>query len=379
MNTNYSYDSVSHLLSVLHQAGLNTLDGASYTYDAAGNRQSKTNYLNGVTSNYTYDPLYELTQVTQGASTTESYSYDAVGNRLSSLGVPNYNYNSSNELTSNSIGSYTYDANGNTLTDAQGRSFTWDFENRLTQVVNPKNMGTDGTFTGSSGICWTQKRGYVPSVPSSVYDQPGPLPWNFAGYYLSQKTLSKGWKQYLQYIQTHLNAAEGTNLSNKLGEFSWRPMVRYWTAIGTIRAALLTTFLTTCANPHLATREIPIGEIWGQTGRSPVLRGYAGHKNGGTSRLYECISEMKKGSASGYDAETGEESASSESALGEPYEQPSLYRIRRSQKSHQFLRQDRCGEIWGQTGRSPVLRGYAGHKNGGTSRLSPVRSIFLTR
>jgi RHS repeat-associated protein len=33
------------------------------------------------------------------------------------------------------------DANGNTLTDAQGRSFTWDFENRLTQVVNP-GVGT---------------------------------------------------------------------------------------------------------------------------------------------------------------------------------------------------------------------------------------------
>ncbi len=49
---------------------------------------SKTNYLNGVTSNYGYDPLYELTQVTQGGSTTESYSYDPVGNRLSSLRVP---------------------------------------------------------------------------------------------------------------------------------------------------------------------------------------------------------------------------------------------------------------------------------------------------
>jgi len=38
-------------------------------------------------------------------------------------------------------GSYTYDANGNTLSDAQGRSFTWDFENRLTQAVNP-GVGT---------------------------------------------------------------------------------------------------------------------------------------------------------------------------------------------------------------------------------------------
>jgi len=110
VNTNYSYDSVSydyisHLLRVLHQAGANTLDGASYAYDPAGNRQSKTNYLNGITSNYTYDPLYQLTHVTQGA-TTESYSYDAVGKRLSSLGVPSYNYNPSNELTSNAKGSY---------------------------------------------------------------------------------------------------------------------------------------------------------------------------------------------------------------------------------------------------------------------------------
>lgn len=37
--------------------------------------------------------------------------------------------------------SITYDANGNTLSDAQGRSFTWDFENRLTQAVNP-GVGT---------------------------------------------------------------------------------------------------------------------------------------------------------------------------------------------------------------------------------------------
>jgi RHS repeat-associated protein len=137
VNTNYNYDSVSHLLSVLHQAGSTTLDGASYSYDYAGNRTSKTNYLNGITSNYGYDAIYELQQVTQGGSTTESYSYDAVGNRLSSTGVPTYSYNSSNELTSNSSGSYTYDNNGNTLTDASGKSYTWDFENRMVSAVVP--------------------------------------------------------------------------------------------------------------------------------------------------------------------------------------------------------------------------------------------------
>jgi RHS repeat-associated protein len=141
INTNYAYDSVSRLLSVLHQAGSTTLDGASYGYDFAGNRTSKTNYLNNITEGYGYDPIYQLTQVTQGASTTESYSYDAVGNRLSSLSIPSYSYNASNQLTSTSNGSYTYDSNGNTLTDPSGKSYTWDFENRLTQVVNP-GVGT---------------------------------------------------------------------------------------------------------------------------------------------------------------------------------------------------------------------------------------------
>ena len=49
--------------------------------------------------------------------------------------MPIYNYNSSNELTSNSLGSYTYDANGNTLSDPSGKSYSWDFENRLTQAI----------------------------------------------------------------------------------------------------------------------------------------------------------------------------------------------------------------------------------------------------
>jgi len=122
---------------VLHQAGSTILDGASYSYDAAGNRTAKTDQASNVTSSYGYDALYQLTGVTQGAGTTESYTYDPVGNRLTSLSVPGYNYNSSNQLTSTSSGSYTYDANGNTLSDASGKSYTWDFENRLAQAVVP--------------------------------------------------------------------------------------------------------------------------------------------------------------------------------------------------------------------------------------------------
>jgi RHS repeat-associated protein len=152
VNSTYSYDSLSRLLSVLHQNGTTTLDGATYTYDNAGNRTSKTNQLNNANEQYTYDAIYQLQQVSvssqnQGATTMESYTYDAVGNRLTSLGVPSYTYNSSNELTSSSVASYTYDNNGNTLTKTVSGSTTqyaWDFENRLASVTLP---GTGGTVT----------------------------------------------------------------------------------------------------------------------------------------------------------------------------------------------------------------------------------------
>jgi RHS repeat-associated protein len=147
VTTNYSYDNLSRLLSVLHQVSSSTIDGAAYTYDSAGNRTAKTNELSAVTSNYTYDPLYELTQVTQATNTTESYSYDPVGNRLSSLGVSSYTNNSSNELTSTSAASYAYDANGNTTSktvSGNTTNYTWDYENRLSSVVLP---GTGGTVT----------------------------------------------------------------------------------------------------------------------------------------------------------------------------------------------------------------------------------------
>ncbi len=147
VTTNYTYDNLSRLTSVLHQLSGSTIDGASYTLDSAGNRTAKTDHLANGTSNYTYDAIYQLTQVTQANNTTESYAYDAVGNRTASLGVSLYTTNASNELTATSNASYTYDSNGNTLAKTVGSNTTtyaWDYENRLTSVTLP---GTGGTVT----------------------------------------------------------------------------------------------------------------------------------------------------------------------------------------------------------------------------------------
>ena len=145
VTTNYAYDNLSRLTSVLHQLSGSTIDGASYTLDSAGNRTAKTDLLASSTSNYTYDPIYQLTQVTEANNTRESYSYDAVGNRTASLGVSSYTTNASNELTATSNATYTYDSNGNMLTKTVGAdttSYAWDFENRLASVSLPASGGT---------------------------------------------------------------------------------------------------------------------------------------------------------------------------------------------------------------------------------------------
>jgi RHS repeat-associated protein len=137
ITTSYGYDPVSNLQSILHKLGVNTLDGATYGYDLAGNRTSKTNQLNSTVSNYGYDNIYQLAGVTQGVTSTETYTFDPAGNRLSSLSVPSYTFNSSNEVTAAGSSFYTYDNNGNTLTKIDGTettTYTWDFENRLTSV-----------------------------------------------------------------------------------------------------------------------------------------------------------------------------------------------------------------------------------------------------
>jgi RHS repeat-associated protein len=113
--------------------------------DNAGNRNSKSDFYAGVTTNYGYDAIYELLNATQAGTTKESYTYDPVGNRLSNLTSSGWNYNTSNELNSHPTMSYNYDYNGNTIlkTDSTGStSYTWDYENRMTSTVLPGSGGT---------------------------------------------------------------------------------------------------------------------------------------------------------------------------------------------------------------------------------------------
>jgi 6-phosphogluconolactonase (cycloisomerase 2 family) len=77
-------------------------------------------------------------------------------------------------------------------------------------------------------------------VETGAYDQPGPGPKNYWGYYGTRRVVSNGWKQYLQYIRVRLNAPQGSNLNGTLGgiklrTYSWPdgpPLSGYWDYFG---------------------------------------------------------------------------------------------------------------------------------------------------
>jgi RHS repeat-associated protein len=127
-----------------------------YTYDNTGNRPTntisdKTGPLR--TEEYGYDSLHRLTAVDYDDGQTQGYTFDAMGNRLTKTdnvaGNDTYTYNAANMLLTRNMGSYTNDANGNTLTGG-GRTNTWDGQNRLTQCVY--NSTTTTHTYGADGL-----------------------------------------------------------------------------------------------------------------------------------------------------------------------------------------------------------------------------------
>ena len=84
VTTSYTYDAASSLISVLHKLGTTTIDGASYTYDDAENRKTRTDKRLNTTLTFGYDNIYQLLSAKQGTTTKETYTYDTwgIGNLL---------------------------------------------------------------------------------------------------------------------------------------------------------------------------------------------------------------------------------------------------------------------------------------------------------
>jgi RHS repeat-associated protein len=152
-----TFDDAGRLTGVKNAEGATILSEFVWTLDAAGN-PTKVKTTRGAVDSYDayeYDTRNRLTAscfgVTSmatdctGASNEISYAYDKVSNRteevrsgsVGNTGTITYDYNAADQLTQKTQGSstsYTYDANGNQAS-AGSRTFTYDLADRLASTT----------------------------------------------------------------------------------------------------------------------------------------------------------------------------------------------------------------------------------------------------
>jgi len=150
--TDYTYDDLNRLLEVTHDdaAGV-PFSRQTYTLGPNGSRLSMTE-LDGRTVDYSYDDLNRLTQeiVTDPAqgNRTTSWTHDAVGNRLTEVQnglTTQYSYDANDrlleEIDSAGAITYTYDENGNTIEKridgVLDIAYQYNSRDCLTQAVTP--------------------------------------------------------------------------------------------------------------------------------------------------------------------------------------------------------------------------------------------------
>ncbi|NER00769.1 MAG: RHS repeat protein, partial [Cyanothece sp. SIO2G6] len=145
----YTLNDVGHRLQVTE------FDGrvVHYTYDDLYR-------LTEETINYTYDDLYRLTEETiNNGERTIAYTYDNVGNRLtrndSAEGLTTYTYDDNDRLLTDVLTSedgttihtitHSYDDNGNLISRVQETdgmtettTYTWNDDDRLVAVTTPE-------------------------------------------------------------------------------------------------------------------------------------------------------------------------------------------------------------------------------------------------
>jgi RHS repeat-associated protein len=172
--TNYYYDKNNNLTSVVDTKG-NTTDyyydklnrltreedplnnAATLVYDPFGNLTSKTDN-NGNTTAYSFDKANRMTETVYSESTTASFSYDDVGyltRMIDSTGTTDFTYNNIYLLTQMTYPGaktvkYLYDDGGRRtgLVDPDNGTalYTYDDANRPTRVINPQGQTTTFSY-----------------------------------------------------------------------------------------------------------------------------------------------------------------------------------------------------------------------------------------
>ncbi len=128
-----------------------TIQLNSYSFNAVGNLESRSDQRQGLTESFTYDDLDRvLTADIAGGSGTyvpRNYSYDALGNITSKSDVGSYTYGQNgagpHAVTQAGTNTYAYDANGNMISGG-GRTIGYTSFNKPNVITEG---GTTVTFT----------------------------------------------------------------------------------------------------------------------------------------------------------------------------------------------------------------------------------------
>jgi RHS repeat-associated protein len=144
------YDTNSRLTRKTATGSTGTLTDYRYTLDATGRAISFIG--DGETVQYIYDAVYRLTKEQSTNGRNISFTYDAVGNRLTrtdTVSSNTYQYDVNDRLTRTTTGStvtdFTYDEAGNQLrqqTGADHTDYTWDASNRMIRASVTKAGST---------------------------------------------------------------------------------------------------------------------------------------------------------------------------------------------------------------------------------------------
>ncbi|MFH1440418.1 MAG: hypothetical protein ABIH18_00015 [Candidatus Omnitrophota bacterium] len=154
--TEYVYDTAKRITDVRNKkSDSSNISSYHYDYDANNNRTlvEEITHEAAKTTNYTYDKLNRLTRADYSDGTFEAYTYDASGNRLTKTtqdGDIDYEYDSDNRLIKDTNTIYFYDKSGNLIkkvTSDKTFTYEYDYNNKLIRYNDGMNLvefGYDG-------------------------------------------------------------------------------------------------------------------------------------------------------------------------------------------------------------------------------------------
>lgn len=177
--TSFEYDALSRMTALVDAIGqryrfnYNPLgavthlrrgtDVMSFTYDAVGNRKTRTDY-NGALIDYDYDALNRLKTITSPDTTTVNYTYDKLSRMQTATnenGTVNFDYNKMNRVIRatdvfGQIVEYNYDANGNrtklSLNSVTVQTYKYDAIDRMTKTLDAASLAMNYTYDATNKL-----------------------------------------------------------------------------------------------------------------------------------------------------------------------------------------------------------------------------------